>query len=73
MIYCHASDDDARYLFYLARYELWSDEILVVREKDFEEHMSEIENYDHLIVWDSDVQIGRYLKKHGLEQQGKKI
>lgn len=68
VIYCHASDDDARYLFYLARYELWSDEILVVREKDFEKHRSEIEDYDHLIVWDSDVKIDRYLEKQGLKQ-----
>lgn len=68
VIYCHASDDDARYLFYLARYELWSDEILVVQEKDFEEHMSEMEDYGHLIVWDSDVKIDQYLKNHGIGQ-----
>lgn len=67
-IYCNGSDDDARYFFYLTRYELWSNDILVVRAEEFQEKQDQIEAYDYLVIWESDEQINRYLNQKGLSK-----
>lgn len=64
LIYCNRSDDDARYFFYLTRYELWSDEILVVQPEEWKEKASALTDYDVLMVWDPDEDIKTYLNKH---------
>lgn len=50
-IYCKSTDYDSRYIFYLARYELWTDDILVVREDEYEEKKQLISEYDHFLIW----------------------
>lgn len=71
-IYCNGTDDDARYLFYLSRYEFWSPQILVVNQNSFAEKKNEIPNYDYLLVWDTDEQMDDYLaQNHLAEYQGK--
>ncbi len=60
-LYCNGSDDDKRYLFYLLRYELWTNEILVMRGEELMEHTQEIADFDHLIVWDYDARIREFL------------
>lgn len=64
LIYCDCSEDDARYFFYLTRYELWSDRILVVRADEWKETESEIADYDVLLIWDLDETIKTYLNRH---------
>ncbi|MDE7314022.1 MAG: hypothetical protein K2N87_20775 [Eubacterium sp.] len=70
-IYCNGTDDDKRYLFYLTRYELWTDAVLVVREEELLEHQSELADYEHLIVWDSDERIETFLDDAGREMDFK--
>ena len=65
-IYCNGSDDDRRYLFYLARYELWSADVVSVHKDTFAEQKGQMENYDYLLVWDADPQIDQYLQENGL-------
>lgn len=60
-IYLNGTDDDKRYLFYLARYELWTDKVLVVRDEELSEHQQELSGYEHLIVWDLDERIQAFL------------
>lgn len=67
-LYCGGSDDDARYLFYLTRYELWTGEVLSVSKDKFEEYRQQISAYDYFVVWDMDEQIMRYLKECGYAQ-----
>lgn len=67
-IYCNGSDDDARYFFYLTRYELWSNDILVVTAEEFQEKQDQIEAYDYLVIWETDEQIKRYLNQKGMSK-----
>ncbi len=72
-LYCHKSDDDKRYLFYLTRYEVWTPDILASGRSEFAEKKKDISDYDYLIVWDSDEIMDEYLARHGLaEYQGQK-
>lgn len=64
--YCNGTGDDARYLFYLSRYELWSDEIIVANPENFDEKITDIADCRYLVIWDSDGTISQYLKSHGL-------
>ena len=34
------------------RYELWTNDILVVREKDFDQYKQKISDYDYFMIWD---------------------
>ncbi len=52
LIYCKSTDYNSRYLFYLMRYELWTNDILVVREKDFDQYKQKISDYDYFMIWD---------------------
>lgn len=67
-IYSNTSDTDARYLFYLTRYELWSPKILSVSSMDFFQKKKKIKKYDYFIIWDSDAQTDQYLIEHQLTQ-----
>lgn len=62
-IYCNGSDDDVRYLFYLSRYELWSNEIFVSSAEAFTEQKERIPSYDYLIIWEPDACSDSYLKQ----------
>ena len=53
--YCiYQSKHDAGYLYYLARYELWSNDVKVLYGEDVKDSRNEIGNYDYFIVWDQD-------------------
>lgn len=67
-LYVKGSADDARYFFYLTRYELWTDDVLVVYEENFEQNWRHIQDYDKLVIWESDEHTDWYLKTQGLSQ-----
>lgn len=71
-IYSNTSDTNARYLFYLTRYELWSPKVLSVNSADFGKKKKKIKKYDYFIIWDSDAQTDQYLREHQLSQYAKK-
>lgn len=65
-LYVKGSDDDVRYFFYLTRYELWTNDVLVVHEENFAENRQKIRDYDYLIIWDADENTDQYLQTHDL-------
>lgn len=67
-IYSNTSDTNARYLFYLTRYELWSPKVLSVNSADFGQKKKKIKKYDYFIIWDCDAQTDQYLIEHQLTQ-----
>lgn len=67
-LYVKGSDDDVRYFFYLTRYELWTDHILVVHEEDFAQSWQQIKDYDRLVIWEADENTDWYLERQGLSQ-----
>lgn len=67
-LYVKGSADDARYFFYLTRFELWTDDVLVVYEENFEQNWQHIQDYDKLVIWESDEHTDWYLKTQGLSQ-----
>lgn len=67
-LYVKGSDDDARYFFYLTRYELWTEDVLVVQEDDFAQNWQKIKDYDKLVIWEADKNTDWYLEMHGFSQ-----
>ncbi len=64
--FIYRSNDDAGYLYFLARYEFWSANVYVATSEDFADVEDNVMNYDYLIIWDQDETIQQFLADAGL-------
>ena len=66
--FIYQSSPDSGYLYFLGRYELWSNRIAVCVGGELEQKKEYIQSYDYLIIWNEDELITNYLKEVGLNQ-----
>lgn len=59
------AEKESGYLYYLARYELWSKSVRTVSQEQLDRLEEFISDYAYMIVWDQDPKLEVWLSENG--------